>query len=133
MKREDVNQTKKELEAFINGLTAKKQKSTGKKYFFDQDDFLVLDITTKSKLVYTHKSSFPMLKDFPDSEGADMVKEVLNKLGFESENVCFMDKSYPSERNMFDSYTSFSSSEKASLHYFYRTLKNRDNLVTIKK
>lgn len=120
-----MDEIKKELRSFIDGLTVKKQKSTGKKFFFDKDDFLVLDIVVKSKLVFTHKSSFPMLKDVPEPEAEKMVKDTLNDLGFEALSVAFLDKGYPSEKEIYKTPDNF-------IFLAYKAYKNRDNLVTIK-
>lgn len=122
---------KKDLNAFIDGLTVKKQKSTGKKYFFDKNEFLILDIVVKSKLVFTHKSNFPMLKDVPDSEAENMVRETLHDLGFEAEGIAFLDNDYPSEKSIFQP-DSLSDSGKLTIFQAYQAYKNRDKLVTIK-
>jgi hypothetical protein len=122
---------KKDLNAFIDGLTVKKQKNTGKKFFFDKDEFLILDIVVKSKLVFTHKSSFPMLKDIPDREAENMVRETLHDLGFEAEGIAFLDNDYPSEKSIFEP-DSLLDSGKSTIFQAYQAYKNRANLVTIK-
>lgn len=130
MRKQDTEKIKQNLKKYIDGLTVKKQKSSGKKYFFDKDDYLVLDIAINSKLVYTHKALFRMLKNVPDPEAKNMIKEALNDLGIEASSVVLMNKSYPLERSMFHS---LPEPERKLAFEIYKAYHKRDKLIPLKK
>lgn len=96
-----MEQVKKELDQYIKGLSVKKTKSSGKKYFYDTDDFLVLDITVRSRMVYTHENLFPMLEGCSKREMSDMIVEVLNNNGHNASGVIFLN--YTPEKETFRS------------------------------
>jgi len=128
-----MDQFKKDLKEYIYGLTLKKQKSSGKKYFYDSDGFLILDITIKSKLVFTHRSSYPFLNDLSDKESEKLIIEVLEELGHSVSGVAFCD--YVSERENYEKIKSTFGSKYAELfHEAYKIYKypERVNQVEVK-
>jgi hypothetical protein len=108
-----MDRFKKELQEYISGLTLKKQKSSGKKYFYDSAGYLILDITIKSKLVFTHRSSFPFLNDLSDKESEILMIKVLEELDHSVSGVAFCD--YSSERENYEKIKSAFGSKYADL------------------
>ena len=128
-----MDRFKKELQVYISGLTLKKQKSSGKKYFYDSAGFLILDITIKSKLVFTHRSSYPFLNDLSDKESEKLIIEVLEELGHSVRGVAFC--GYSSERENYEKIKSTFGSKYAELYkQAYSTYKypERINQIEVK-
>ena len=95
----EITHIKKELDRYIKSLSVKKRKSSGKKYFYDSDNFLVMDITQKSRMVYTHKILYPMLEGYGEKEMSNIIVEILHNNGHNVNGVIFL--SYDSEKELF--------------------------------
>jgi hypothetical protein len=121
----DTQTLEQNLTEFFQNLTVKKTKSTGKLHFFDQDEYLVFDITTKSQLGFTHRSYFPELKHLSEKEAEAIVLKVVKNLGFDVNAVAFLD--YPSEKEQFGGIGD--PHIKSATFNIYKAFKNRDALV----
>lgn len=112
---------KNDVLKFIKSLKCKKNKSSGKKYFFDKEGYLVFEITIKSKLVFTHKELYPFPPGTSDRESEEFLKKTFRDLGLDIETVLFT--SFPSEREKFSD---------PLMKQLWDIYKNRKELVPVK-